>query len=164
MDQETLERELRQLQPASFAWAMACSGYRKDEAEDLLQTVYLKIIDGRARFDCKSSFKTWLFGVIRLTARERYRRILRERLGLLLWADRKAAFVAGPPMDDASRVRDAVRTLPRRQREVLELVFYQELSIEESAAVMGIGIGSARTHYERGKKSLRRSLGIGAEQ
>ena len=163
MDNETLERELRLLQQASFAWAMACSDYRREEAEDLLQTVYLKIIDGRARFDGKSSFKTWLFAVIRLTARERYRSALRERRGLTLWSSRHVPFLADPSAGDASHIRAALRGLSRRQREVLELVFYHELSIEESAAVMGIGAGSARTHYERGKSNLRRSLGIAVQ-
>ena len=159
MDQEAIELELRALQSASFGWAMACSDYRRDDAEDLLQTVYLKIIDGRARFDCKSSFKTWLFGVIRLTAKERYRRILRDKLGLLLFAARPSAFANAPAGEDAFCLRAALKLLPPRQREVLELVFYQDLSIEEAAVAMGVSVGSARTHYERGKQRLRRDLG-----
>jgi len=55
--------------------------------------------------------------------------------------------------------QSAMKSLPRRQREALHLVFYQDLSLSEAAEVMGISIGSARQHYDRGKKRLRECLG-----
>jgi RNA polymerase sigma-70 factor (ECF subfamily) len=55
--------------------------------------------------------------------------------------------------------QSAMKSLPRRQREALHLVFYQDLSLSEAAEVMGISIGSARQHYDRGKKRLREFLG-----
>ena len=55
----------------------------------------------------------------------------------------------------------ALERLSRRQREVLELVFYQDLSIEEAAQTLAISIGSARTHYARGKRSLAQRLAVG---
>jgi RNA polymerase sigma factor (sigma-70 family) len=48
--------------------------------------------------------------------------------------------------------------LPARQREVLHLVFYQDLTIEETAKILHISLGTARTHFERGKTRLRSLL------
>lgn len=46
----TLRRGIEQLHPASFARARACCAFRRDEAQDVLQTVYLKLLAGRARY------------------------------------------------------------------------------------------------------------------
>ncbi len=168
MDAGALERDLRLLHSASFGWALACSDYRHDEAEELLQTVYLKLIEGRAIFSGRSSFKTWLFAVIRTTAKERRRRRLRDQLGIAVFGVHYAALEAAEaaavgPRPETDRLARALRQLPRRQREVLELVFYHELSVQKAAGVMSVSVGTARTHYERGKKKLRDLMGAGRE-
>jgi RNA polymerase sigma-70 factor, ECF subfamily len=151
--------ELEQLHPATFGWALACCGFQRQEAEDVVQTVYLKILDGRARFDGRSSYKTWLFAVVRRTAADRRRRQLVASFGLgRLFARTPSPTVAPVEEADRARVRAALAQLAPRQREVLDLVFYHELTIEEAARVMGVALGSARVHYERGKKNLREKL------
>jgi RNA polymerase sigma-70 factor (ECF subfamily) len=59
---------------------------------------------------------------------------------------------------EQARVLEALRALPRRQFEVLDLVFYRDLSIAEAAEVIGVSLGTARMHYERGKAALRERL------
>jgi RNA polymerase sigma factor (sigma-70 family) len=162
-------RELERLHTQCWSWALTCTRGQRGEAEDVLQMTYLAIIEGRARFDGASSLRTWLFGVIRNHARSRWR-LMRRTLDTVT---RLASLAPGtePSTDDDSpehgyaqahsnqRVLSAFRTLPTRQREILDLVFYRDLSIAEAATVMGIALGTARLHYERAKTALRRLLG-----
>ena len=155
----SLERELEALHASSYGWALACCGRNRDDASDALQETYAKVLSGRAVFGAQSSFKTWLFGVIRLTALEqRRKRLFRPHFVLVREGEAEADAPApsGPRVDrqTAEALARALRRLPARQREVLHLVFYEELSIAEAAAVMGVALGTARLHYERGKASL----------
>jgi RNA polymerase sigma factor (sigma-70 family) len=141
----------------SYGWALSCCRRKGDDAENVLELVYLKVLSGKAVFDGRSSFKTWLFAVIRKTAAHEHRMELLRRLRL---SQIPKALDWKPPEQSGVelRLKEALGKLPARQREVLQLVFYHDLSIVEAAKVMGVGVGSARTHYERGKKQMRRRL------
>jgi len=164
MDEPDLRRAIERYHAECFGWALACCGRDKAEAEDVLQTSYLKILEGRARFDDRSSVKTWMFGVIRRTASEERRRGL---LGLRIRESKDAPLPAAleqpgiDGIDDARRSAEllvALSSLAARQREVLQLVFYHDMTIEDAAAIMHVSVGTARTHYERGKARLRARL------
>ena len=150
----------------NFAWALGCCRRDRRDAEEVLQTVYLKVLDGRARFDGRSSLKTWLFAVIRRTAAQHRRLGWFRHLRLVPLSATTDAAMGGPGADEAvetaerrEQLERALHRLSARQREVLLLVFYHECTVEEAAGVMGVGVGSARTHYERGKARLRTLLG-----
>ncbi len=165
MDIAEFKDELEKLHGASFGWALSCCRRDHAEAEEVLQTVYLKILEGKAQFRGESSLKTWLFAVIRKTAIGAYRKRLVRNLLFIGGLDREAATPAvdapGATLERSEiqkQFRAALAKLPPRQREVLHLAFYEDMSLSEAAGVMGISIGSARQHYERGKKHLREWL------
>ncbi|HKO54965.1 MAG TPA: RNA polymerase sigma factor [Thermoanaerobaculia bacterium] len=165
MNRADLEQQLEQLHPASYAWALGVCGRDPDDAQEVLQETYLKILDGKARFDGRSALKTWLFAVIRRTAAARRR---------LRWL-RELRFVIGDVSavpdghesaerrvihsEETSALLRALQKLARRQREVIELVFYHDMTIEEAAAVAGVSVGTARVHYHRAKQRLLAELG-----
>jgi len=149
--------ELERLHKASFGWAMSCCGWNRSDAEDVLQSVYVKILEGRATFDGRSSFKTWLFAVIRRTALDQRRRNILRTLSQLAFLSRNGS-TPQSHATDLDSLSSVLRTLPARQQEVLHLVFYQDMTIEEAARVMDISVGAARTHYHRGKQALKALL------
>jgi len=160
MEREALERELAQLHESAYGWALACCARDRDEASDVLQDVYFKLLSGRVRFDGHSTLKTFVFGIVRLTAMERRR-----------WRFFRGRVISGKEPDDvpapsssivdrqtAEALGRAMARLSERQREVLHLVFYEGLSIAEASTVMKVSLGTARVHYERGKAEMRALL------
>ena len=164
-EQIELRRELAARHLDAFAWALNCCRRNRFDAEEVLQTTYLKVLEGRARFDGRSTFTTWLFGVIRLTAaNQRRKHWLRDLVSVRLAVEesfREPAPDTFAGVECAQRraaLERALASLSRRQREVLLLVFYHEMTVEDAARVMSIGAGSARQHYARGKDRLREVL------
>ncbi len=159
-----IRAQLEELHLSAYSWALHCCGRDRGAAEEVLQSVYLKVLEGRAVFDGKSSFKTWVFAVIRNTSsEERRRRWLRNfRFRFMENSEDHASGDSADGSVQESEERAlflrALSRLPRRQQEVLHLVFYQDFTIEDAARAMGISIGSVRTHYDRGKKRFRVEL------
>ncbi len=165
MEDAELRVQLEQYHTLGYGWALTCCSRDRAEAEDVLQTAYLKIMDGRANYDGRASFKTWLFAVIRNTAADERRRHWLRHLRLDGFAGEREhdsqPAERGQRLEQSERsqvFQQALAKLSRRQQEVLHLVFYQDLTVQQAAAVMGVGVGSARTHYERGKHRLRETL------
>lgn len=161
MNDAELRAQLESLHSECFGWALACCRRDRDDAEEVLHMAYLAVLDGRARYDGRSAFRTWLFGVIRLTATTLRRRRWWRRMLL----DRNAHRVDRPTehasldvdvmqRDRAERLQRALEQLSERQRSVLQLVFYHGLTVDDAAAALDISVGSARTHYARGKARL----------
>ena len=77
---------------------------------------------------------------------------------------RAAAEPVEPSGDDfggdalSERVWRAVRELPARQRDITELVFCREMTVDEASTVMGVTVGTGRVHYDRAKKALASRL------
>ncbi len=143
-----------------FGWALSRCDYNRAVAEDLVQQAYVELLAGRARFDGHSTLRTFVFGVVQNLSRSRYRRIAsRLRLVGKVAVDPGEHHAAAPVIDDSSGIWQAVQRLPRRQRDVIELVFCRDMTIEEASAVMGVTTGTGRQHYDRAKKALRSRLG-----
>lgn len=159
--------ELQSLHADNFGWAMTCCGWQRDVAEDALQEAYLRVLDGRAVFGGRSTLKTWFFAVIRRVASEMQRAGTRRAiLNMRVVADDVVGGEQADPggadavyaEEESRQLQAALMQLSVRQREVLHLVFYAEMTLEEAATTLTISLGSSRTHYHRGKERLAQLL------
>lgn len=103
---------------------------------------------------------------LRQTVVNRSRSVLRHRGVERRYADVLPLPAAeAPGADDAalaserrSKVLDALRELPQRQREVITLRYYLDLSEEDIATTLGISRGAVKSHASRGAATLRTLL------
>jgi len=152
---------LEALHSQLYGWALSRCGYDESAAEDLMQQAYVEVLSGRARFDNKSTLKTFVFGIVQNLARSRFRQMaVRLRL-IKTYANpdsNHADSAANADHSERELIWKAVESLPQRQRDITELVFYRDMTIEEASQVMGVTVGTGRVHYDRAKKSLANAL------
>ena len=109
-----------------YGWALTRCGFDRSAAEDLMQEAYVQVLSGAARFNNKSSLKTFLFCVVQNLARSRFRQIaVRMRLVKTFAAQAEGAGPGEIETGDveSGQVWKAVEGLPARQRDITELVF-----------------------------------------
>jgi RNA polymerase sigma-70 factor, ECF subfamily len=157
--------ELEKHHREGYVWALNCCWQNHAAAEEVLQKVYVKILDGRARFRGEASFKTWFLTLIRHTAVDHWREENRRQANLVEYEQSAGVSTQIERPDELLERSDIRAVLARglsslavRQQEMMRLVFYHDLTVAEAAGVMGVSVGTARTHYERGKEQLRKFL------
>jgi RNA polymerase sigma-70 factor (ECF subfamily) len=143
---------------------------RDDEAAaTLTQDCFLKAYRARAEFRGEASISTWLVRIAINLARD-YQRNRRQSFWrrLLGGTSREAALATEMAVDnrpradralmareELQRTMKAVKTLSRQQQTVFHLRFLEEFSLEEIAQIMGVEIGTVKSHLSRAVNALR---------
>tara|TARA_R110002073_G_scaffold8207_7_gene45920 strand:+ start:30962 stop:31441 length:480 start_codon:yes stop_codon:yes gene_type:complete len=150
MNKNRLEHLLKKHHQNAFMWASQCCHYNIEEGKEVLQMAYFKIAEGKAVYNEKSTFKTWLFSVIRFTALDHLKKQQSfegiEKLYIMTEEQKET---------DAIDYKKLLFQLSDRQHQVLLLSFYHGMTLSEIAEVAELHIGTVRTHYERGKEALK---------
>lgn len=150
MNRQQLDHILQTYHRDAYIWARQCCSFDDELAKDVIQQVYLKILEGKAKLKHLEKAKTWLFSIIRYTAIDQLR-----TNGKLVALEESYEVADVPEEIDHTDYQGLIKKLPKMQQEVLLMVFYHQMTIEQSAEVLQIGLGTARTHYDRGKKKLK---------
>jgi RNA polymerase sigma factor (sigma-70 family) len=136
----------------------------RGRAEEAVQDVYLSLCRHWPPQDERAALAYLRSGVIN-RCRSDQRRMYSARRGAPLLhvnaLDEQVGTDAATEVvarDEASRLAEQVRGLPRRQREVITCRYYLQLSERETAELLEIGIGSVKRHAHRGLATLQSRL------
>jgi len=141
----------------------------REEAEDLTQEVFFKAYKSLEHFRSQSKLPTWLYRIgvnlcLNYQRKKKYARML-SLDSLFESADERifrnpedSPDMALEKNETERIVRDAVNSLPRRQRIALLLRRYEGLSYQEIANVMGCSVASVESCLHRAKQNLCKKL------
>lgn len=131
-------------------------------AEDIVSDVFLDVWRQAGAFKAKSRVSTWLLGI----ARNKAVSALRGRRHAQL-DDRTAAAIADPAEDAettlehrarTATIRDCLSQLSAIHREVLDLAYYQEKSVDEVAEIVGVPASTVKTRMFHARKRMETLL------
>lgn len=132
--------------------------YLEDEAlaEDAAQEVFLRIWRALPRFEGRSSISTWVYAIARNLCLTRLARRASEELGReRLEPASRPAFGQAPGAYD---LEQALAQLPAHYRQALVLFYFEGKSYEAAAELLGLPVGTLKTHLHRARKLLRAAL------
>ncbi len=169
------ERALRELVitygQRMYVYALRLTG-DPARAEDVVQDSLVAAWQGAKRFRGTGSLIAWLLGIVHHKAMDSFKKlamVIKDGLGEIA-TDLPAE---GPMPEDQVAIgeqqrllRQGLERLSPEHRAVLELVFYQGLSLQETAEVCGVPLGTVKSRLNYAKASLRGVLnraGLSAE-
>jgi RNA polymerase sigma-70 factor (ECF subfamily) len=141
-------------------WAYAASLAGRQHADDLASEAF--VVAWRRFADIPDPALPWLLGVARNVARERIRADGRRgslELALRDWASTSVFFGEDEAVAIRLDVLRALAELPAKDREVLILTAWQELTPHEAAQVVGATPTAIRVRLHRARRRLRQQLG-----
>ena len=132
------------------------------EAEDIVQEAFLKLWERPSlwRADRKASFTTWFYRVVVNLCLDHKKKKRPSALEDDRWVPDERATHEETMIQDEKQMRleKAINNLPERQRVALNLCFYEELSNQQAADIMGIRLKALQSLLMRAKAALKLQL------
>lgn len=158
----TLDQLVKRHLGEALHLAVRLSG-RTDSAEEIVQEALLRVSKSWKTFRAEAAFRTWLFRIVINVFRDWIKR--REDTDSLDGLDNPLPDKKAERPDSAllrqefhELVAERVSALPPRQREVLILMTYEELTAAEAAQVLGTSVANVHSTLHVARERLRREL------
>jgi RNA polymerase sigma-70 factor (ECF subfamily) len=139
----------------------------REQAEDLVQEVYIRVLKAYDKFEGRSSEKTWLFSIARHVAIDWFRKqkTIRQRIIEKFDWDKHQIEDELPLPDEVALQNEQIQWMYRSldacsidQRSVLILRYLQELTVSETADALGWTASKVKTTQHRAIKQLQKQM------
>lgn len=153
-------RTLAELHAAGLLRAAAAWGCDRATAEDLAQETFFEAWRSLERFDGRCRLGTWLFGILRHRWLKLARRKTPMPAGELVDQSGTSGGSSRPSArlerdEQSHQLRMAVAGLPDGQRQVVELRFFAEASLDEIASALDCPLGTVKSRLHHALERLR---------
>jgi RNA polymerase sigma-70 factor (ECF subfamily) len=127
-------------------------------AEDLVSEVFLDVWRQAGKFEGRSAASTWMLSIARFKALSALRRKseqeLDDAMAETIVDDADDPEASLQKKDTGDVLRQAISTLSAEHREIIDLVYYHEKSVEEVAQIVGIPAATVKTRMFYARKKL----------
>lgn len=134
-----------------------------DDANDVVQNVFIKVWQNLSKFREDSNFYTWLY---RIATNESITFLKRKKNKYFLPIDDLSQQLSAPIESgrnyDGDEIQDklqkAVLTLPTKQRLIFNMKYYEELKYDEISEILGTSVGALKASYHHAVKKIEKYL------
>lgn len=128
------------------------------DADDIAQEAFVTAWRKLARFEGRSSFRSWVCGIGFRIARDAKRAHGRAQTRDTDWAAERNDGVSQAPIEDRIALAVAMKELPDEQRAAVALCLGEGFSHSEAADILKLPLGTVKSHVMRGRERLLRAL------
>lgn len=150
---------LMRLYGEKIYWQIRKMVVSHDDANDILQTCFMKVWDNLHKFRGDAKLSTWLYKIavnesINFLNKERQRNGYTEESddSFLLQNIEADEYFDGDELQ--KRLQAAILRLPEKQRLVFNMRYYDELKYEEISEILGTSVGALKASYHHAAKKI----------
>ena len=152
MDERSFTQAVNNYQDMVYRVALHALGSPQD-GDDAVQEVFLRLYQYSGDFDGPEHLRRWLLRVTVNYCRDVMKSPWRRRRAQL----EEAALPAFEQPEEQG-LYEAVMALPEKYRTVLDLFYYEELSVKEIAGILGLSATAVTTRLSRARRQLKQKL------
>jgi RNA polymerase sigma-70 factor (ECF subfamily) len=149
---------LSALQDVWFRFCLSQLRGDRDAAADATQETALRFLKQLGSFRGESQLQTWSLSIALNVVREMRRKRGFETLDAAPEPQAATLRLAHLDADEGALLKQTLASLPDRQREAITLRFFEELSVEQTAAVMNCATGTVKATVHQALRVLREKL------